>query len=63
MDAVITIRDNRFVIPVKEEYRSFVKGFIHDTSASGSTVYIEPLSIFEINNKINNLAIEETKRN
>lgn len=61
MDAVITIRDNRFVIPVKEEYRSFVKGFIHDTSASGSTVYIEPLSIFEINNKINNLAIEETK--
>ncbi len=61
MDAVITIRDNRFVIPVKEEYRSFVKGFIHDTSASGSTVYIEPLSIFEINNKINNLTIEETK--
>lgn len=61
MDAVITIRDNRFVIPVKEEYRSFVKGFIHDTSASGSTVYIEPLSIFEINSKINNLAIEETK--
>lgn len=61
MEPIVTIRDNRFVIPVKEEYRSSVKGFIHDTSSSGSTVYIEPLTVFEINNKINNLIIEENK--
>ncbi len=56
---VVTIRNDRYVIPIKEEYRSQVKGFIHDISASGSTVFIEPVSIFEVNNQINNLKIEE----
>ncbi len=61
MDQVITIRNNRYVIPIKEEYKSKVKGFIHDTSASGSTVYIEPMAIFDMNNKINSLIIDENK--
>lgn len=59
MDSVITVRNDRFVVPVKEEYRNNVKGFIHDTSSSGSTLYIEPLTVFEMNNKINSLIIEE----
>lgn len=56
---VVTIRNDRYVIPVKEEYRSQVKGFVHDISSSGSTVFIEPISIFELNNEIANLKIEE----
>ena len=58
-EPIITIRNDRFVIPVKEEYRSQIKGFVHDISNAGSTVYIEPISIFELNNEINNLKIEE----
>ena len=59
MEPIVTIRENRYVIPIKEEYRAQVKGFIHDVSSSGSTVFIEPLSVFEINNEIANLKVEE----
>lgn len=59
MDAIVTIRNDRYVIPVKIEYKDNVKGFIHDTSYSGSTVFIEPMSIFDMNNKIQDLQIEE----
>ena len=58
-DNIITMRNERFVIPVREEYQSQIKGFVHDISSSGSTVFIEPLSVFELNNKLNSLLLEE----
>lgn len=57
---VITIRNNRYVVPIKDEYRSMVKGFIHDVSASGSTVFIEPMVVFDLNNDLHVLQAEET---
>lgn len=59
MEPIITIRNDRYVIPVKVEYKDNIKGFVHDISFSGSTVYIEPIAIFDINNKINNIKAEE----
>lgn len=56
---LITIRNDRFVIPIKEEYRSQVKGFVHDVSNAGSTLFIEPIVIFEMNNELNQLRSEE----
>ena len=58
-ESIVTIRNDRFVIPIKEESRHMIKGFVHDISSSGSTVFIEPISVFEINNEINNLKIDE----
>ena len=59
MEPIITIRNDRYVIPVKIEYKENINGLIHDISASGSTVYIEPTSVFDLNNKINNIKLEE----
>ena len=59
MEPIITIRENRYVLPIKEECKSQVKGFIHDVSSSGSTVFIEPISVFDLNSEISNLKIEE----
>ena len=59
MEPIITIRENRYVLPIKEEYKSQVKGFIHDVSSSGSTVFMEPISVFDLNSEIANLKIEE----
>lgn len=59
MDSIITIRNDRFVVPVKEEFKEHISGAILDISASGSTVYIEPSAVFELNNKINAVKVQE----
>ena len=59
MEQIVTIRNDRYVIPVKEEFKGLIKGFIHDVSSSGSTVFIEPMAVFELNNKMQSLKVEE----
>ena len=58
-DNIVTIRDGRFVVPVKQEYRNNVKGIVHDMSASRATVFIEPMTIVNLNNDIRDLEIRE----
>ena len=58
-DAVITMRNNRYCLPIKAEYKSHVSGMVHDQSASGSTFFIEPAAIVSLNNQLRELEIEE----
>jgi DNA mismatch repair protein MutS2 len=60
-DAVVTIREGRFVVPVKAEFSGEFPGIVHDTSSSGQTLFIEPLAALEVNNRLRTLRIEEER--
>lgn len=60
-DAVVTMRNGRYCIPVKSEYKSQVPGMIHDQSSTGSTIFVEPMTIVRLNNEMRELEIQEQK--
>ncbi len=60
-DAVITMRDGRYCLPVKSAYKNQVTGMVHDQSATGSTLFIEPMAVIQLNNELRTLEIQEQK--
>lgn len=60
-DAVVTMRDGRYCLPVKSEYKGQFQGMVHDQSATGSTLFIEPMAVIKLNNELRELEIREQK--
>jgi len=58
-DAIVTMRDGRYVVPVKAEFQGEIQGIVHDTSSSGHTIFIEPLETLEANNRLRALQVQE----
>ncbi|MGH7707116.1 MAG: endonuclease MutS2, partial [Vulcanimicrobiaceae bacterium] len=58
-DAIVTLRDGRFVVPIKAEAAGSIRGVVHDTSASGQTLFVEPLAVLDANNRVRRLRLDE----
>ncbi|MDD4570343.1 MAG: endonuclease MutS2 [Tepidanaerobacteraceae bacterium] len=60
-DPIVTVRQDRYVVPVKQEFRGSIPGVVHDQSASGATLYVEPIAVMQMNNELRQLEIEEKR--